>query len=336
MLQTARLILLIVMVTSACVAPVEHQAPLVGPAVEWALVIHGGAGNAPRDMDSDKRRAIEQALVRLRDEGAAQLQDGGEAIDVIEKIVAALEDDPLFNAGRGAVLTHQRTHELDAAIMDGRGHRCGAVAGLRTVKNPIRLARLVMERSPHVFLIADGAESFAAEQGLELVEGSYFTTPARVESLEKVLAREAAGERHGTVGAVARDRVGNLAAATSTGGLTNKRFGRIGDVPVIGAGTWADNATCAVSASGAGEEFIRHGAAQAVSALMAYGGLDLHSAAQQVIHEVLAPGDGGVIAVDNLGHIEMTFSTSSFYRAAADANGRREVGIWHELATDSE
>lgn len=299
-------------------------------AVEWALAIHGGAGNIPRDADPERLEAIEAALSRLRDAGAERLATGVEALDVVEEIAVELEDDPLFNAGRGAVLTSERVHELDAAIMDGRTHACGAVAGLRSIQNPIRLARAVMESSPHVFMIGEGAERFADEQGFDRVANDYFTTERRVDSLEEVLAEREAAGTHGTVGVVARDRRGNLAAATSTGGMTAKRFGRVGDVPVIGAGTWADNATCAVSASGHGEEFIRHGAAQAISARMALAGMDLESAAREVIGEVLAPGDGGVIAVGADGSISVVFSTTGFYHATADATGRRGFAIWND------
>ncbi len=307
--------------------PVETSASTTA---EWALAIHGGAGNIPRDADPQRLQAIEEAMTRLRDRGAALLDAGGAALDVVEELVVALEDDPLFNAGRGAVLTSERIHELDAAIMDGRDHSCGAVAGLRSIRNPIRLARAVMESSPHVFMIGDGAEAFADAHGFERVDNAYFTTERRVESLEEVLVERKAAGKHGTVGAVARDRAGNLAAATSTGGMTAKRFGRVGDVPVVGAGTWADNATCAVSASGHGEEFIRHGAAQAISARMALAGMELESAAREVIGEVLAPGDGGVIAVGADGSVSVVFSTTGFYHAAADANGRREFAIWNE------
>ena len=237
-----------------------------------------------------------------------------------------LEDDPLFNAGKGAVYTHEGTHELDAAIMDGRDLSCGSVAALKTVKNPISLARMVKEKSPHVFMVGEGAERFASEMKVERVPNTYFDTPKRHEQWQAAL-KEAEKDKD-TVGAVALDVHGNLAAATSTGGLTNKRFGRLGDVPVIGAGTYANNRTCAVSATGYGEEFIKHTVAHDISALMEYGGLTIQQAADRVIHQKLKPGDGGVIGVARDGSIALVFNSEGMYRGAADSSGRFEVKIW--------
>lgn len=332
---------------------------------DWSLAIHGGAGVISKDMPEETRAGYFQSLERALAAGRDHLDAGGSALDAVEKVVLMLEDDPRFNAGKGAVFTHEGTHELDAAIMDGRDRSCGAVAGLTTVKNPILVARAVMEESPHVFMVGEGAEAFADGMGdrVERVESSWFDTDHRYEALQRALEAEGAAgmeeevpdselderksreeegnlyvrtggilgdEKMGTVGAVARDRDGNLAAATSTGGLTNKRFGRVGDVPVIGAGTWADNATCAVSATGHGEQFIRNTVAVRISTLMAYRGLSLQEAAEEVIHRVLEPGDGGVIAVGANGDIALVFNSPGMFRGAADSAGRFDVAIWED------
>ena len=298
-------------------------------AVAWALAIHGGAGAIPKDMPADQvagyRGGLEQAL-RV---GSAILEEGGTSLDAVEQVIRTLEDDPHFNAGRGAVFNHDGQHELDASIMDGETLACGAVARVATVKNPISLARLVMERTPHVLLAGDGAERFAAEQGIEAVEQDYFFTERRHRQYREALA--AAGEQgagEGTVGAVALDRAGNLAAGTSTGGLTNKMFGRVGDSPIVGAGTYAQNGACAVSGTGKGEEFIRHGVARSIAFLVEHQGLTVRDAADKVIRDVLAPGDGGVIVLGQEGDVAMVFSTAGMYRGVADASGRFEVLIW--------
>ena len=297
-------------------------------APKWALAIHGGAGTIPKTLpEAEKQQylaSLEKALAIGRDALAA----GGTSLDVVEKIVRFLEDDPLFNAGKGAVFTHEGTNELDAAIMDGRDLSAGAVAGLKTVKNPISLARLVMERSPHVFLVGEGAEAFATEMKVERVDPKYFFTQRRWDQLQEALKKEKEEKPKGTVGAVALDQHGNLAAATSTGGMTNKRFGRLGDVPVIGAGTYANNKTCAISGTGWGEKFIRNTVAHDISALMEYAGLSLQQAADRVIHQKLQPDDGGVIGVARDGSIALVFNSEGMYRGAADSNGRFEVRIW--------
>jgi beta-aspartyl-peptidase (threonine type) len=300
--------------------------------LDWAIAIHGGAGVIPKDMEEERKQEYVRALEAALTLGKEQLEAGTAALDVVEHVVQSLEDDPKFNAGKGAVYTHEGTHELDAAIMDGRTLDCGSVAAITTVKSPIGLARLVMERSPHVFLAGEGAEVFATEMGVERVDPSYFDTERRWEALQRALEEEkaqAAGEdrERSTVGAVALDRQGNLAAATSTGGLTNKRFGRIGDVPVIGAGTYADNRSCAVSGTGKGEQFIRHTVARSIAAAMELGGKSLEEAAHGVI-DGLDPGDGGVIAVDRHGAIALVFNSPGMFRGAADATGRFEVAIW--------
>jgi beta-aspartyl-peptidase (threonine type) len=294
----------------------------------WALAVHGGAGVPHGSLSEERQRAYRGSLEAALRSGVAILERGGRSLDAVEQIIRQLEDDPLFNAGKGAVFSNAGINELDASIMDGSTLACGGVAGVTTVKNPISLARLVMERTPHVLLARDGAEQFAQAMDLERVDPAYFFTQDRWDSLERV--KNAAEKRSGggTVGAVALDRHGNLAAGTSTGGLTNKMYGRVGDSPIIGAGTYADNTTCAVSATGQGEEFIRHGVARSIAALMELTDLSLQEAADKVVHQRLQPDDGGIIAVDGRGNIAMPFNTAGMFRAAADSDGRFEVAIW--------
>lgn len=296
------------------------------PPAKWAIAIHGGAGTIPKNLPEAQKQQYLHSLGEALKIGQGVLRQGGTSLDAVEKVIRFLEDDPLFNAGKGAVYTHEGTHELDAAIMDGSDLSCGSVAALKTVKNPISLARLVKERSPHVFLVGEGAEAFATEMKVERVPNSYFDTPKRYQELQDALKEEP--KEHGTVGCVALDAHGNLAAGTSTGGLTNKRFGRLGDVPVIGAGTYANNRTCALSATGIGEEFIKHTVAHDISALMEYAGLTLQQAADRVIHQKLKAGDGGVIGVARDGSIALVFNSEGMYRGAADSRGRFEVKIW--------
>jgi beta-aspartyl-peptidase (threonine type) len=297
-------------------------------APRWSLAIHGGAGTIPKDIPESERDAYLASLRKALEIGREVLAGGGASLDAVEKVVRFLEDDPLFNAGKGAVYTREGTHELDAAIMAGRDLTCGSVAGLKTVRHPISLARLVKERSPHVFLVGEGAEAFATEMKVERVENSWFDTPKRHEQWQAALRKEQEAKPKGTVGAVALDQHGNLAAATSTGGMTNKRWGRLGDVPVIGAGTYANNKTCAISATGWGEKFIRNTVAHDISALMEYAGLSLQQAADRVIHTKLEKDDGGVIGVARDGSIALVFNSEGMYRGAADSNGRFEVKIW--------
>jgi len=297
-------------------------------APRWSLAIHGGAGTIPKDIPESERDAYLASLRKALEVGREVLAGGGTSLDAVEKVVQFLEDDPLFNAGKGAVYTHDGTHELDAAIMDGRDLSCGSVAGLKTVRHPISLARLVKERSPHVFLVGDGAEAFATEMQVERVKNDWFDTPKRRQQLDEALRQEQEAKPKGTVGAVALDQHGNLAAATSTGGMTNKRWGRLGDVPVIGAGTYANNKTCAISATGWGEKFIRNTVAHDISALMEYAGLSLQQAADRVIHGKLEKDDGGVIGVARDGSIALVFNSEGMYRGAADSKGRFEVKIW--------
>ena len=294
-----------------------------------AIVIHGGAGVIePARMTAEKEASYRTGLAAALDAGYAVLEHGGSSLDAVTAAVRLMEDDPQFNAGRGAVLNHEGFAELDAAIMDGGAGRAGAVAGVRHVKNPVELARLVMEKSPHVLLIGEGAEEFALEQGVVLVPRSYFRVESRVRELEEeqraadakrkgapstAVAAAAAANSMGTVGAVALDRAGNLAAATSTGGLTNKMQGRVGDSPLIGAGTYANNESCAVSGTGQGEYYIRGVIAYDVCALVLYRRLSLERAVHEVIHEKLqrAGGEGGVIALDPAGNILQLAETTN-------------------------
>jgi len=304
------------------------------PPATWAVAIHGGAGTIDRDAPPEQIAAYRAALAQALDEAKARLARGDSSLDVCEAVVRTLEDNEIFNAGRGAALNEQGRAELDASIMDGSTLRCGAVAGVRTVKNPISLARAVMEQTRHVLLIADGAEQFAASIGQPLVSPDYFITPRRQQMLKKALEKPGAradfpGVTFGTVGCVALDSRGRLAAATSTGGMTAKKWGRVGDSPIIGAGNYAD-AHAAVSGTGTGEEFIRHGVARTIAARVALRGESLAQAADHLVHKTLRPDDGGVIAVDARGNIAMPFNSEGMYRACADSTGRSEVRIWEE------
>lgn len=310
------------------------------------IVVHGGAGTITRgSMTPELEKAFREKLTEALMKGYTILKANGSSLDAVEAVINILEDSPLFNAGKGAVFTHDGTNELDAAIMDGATLKAGAVAAVKHIKNPISLARMVMERSPHVMLAGEGAEAFAKSQGVELVSQVYFYTERRWKQLEAAWAREKAREDslkkshpdttregHGTVGCVALDHLGNLAAGTSTGGTTNKRFGRIGDTPVIGAGTYANNSTCAVSGTGTGEYFIRSVVAYDISALMEYRGISLEQAAQEVVMDKLVRlgGDGGVIAIDRAGHIAMPFNTAGMYRAYIDSAGNPVVKIYKD------
>jgi isoaspartyl peptidase/L-asparaginase-like protein (Ntn-hydrolase superfamily) len=304
----------------------------------FVLAIHGGAGTLTRrELTSARERRYQDALRTALDAGYAVLTRGGPSLDAVTAAVVALEDCPLFNAGRGAVFNAKRQHELDAAVMDGASLDAGAVAGARRARNPVLLARAVMEHSPHVLLGGAGADAFARAHKLERVAPDYFSTPERLSALERAKerargkAKEAASaaDRHGTVGAVARDAEGNLAAATSTGGFTNKLAGRIGDSPLIGAGTYADNRTCAVSATGDGDFFIRAVFAYDVSARMRYGGETLARAARDALAQVAAlGGTGGLVAVDRAGRVVLPFNTEGMYRGVARADGTFEVDIF--------
>ncbi len=296
----------------------------------FALAVHGGAGAIDPDLPAADRQPYLDGLARALTAGRDVLAAGGAALDAVERAVRALEDDPLFNAGRGAVYTAEGRHELDASIMDGATLACGAVAGVTTVRNPVSLARRVMERSGHVLLAGDGAERFATAVGVDRVDNRFFDTPPRRAELDHKLAAlrldPAAPYSHlGTVGAVALDAAGHLAAATSTGGMTAKRYGRVGDSPVVGAGTYADDRTAAVSCTGVGEQYLRHAVAYDVSARVAYLGQSVVEAAEAVVFHTLGKDDGGLIAVGRDGRIAMPFNTRGMYRGCCDDAGRFEV-----------
>jgi len=301
----------------------------------FALALHGGAGTLQRgDMDKEREASYRAGLRRALIAGRDVLTDDGSALDAVTEAVRALEDDPLFNAGRGAVFTRTGTQEMDAAVMDGREHRAGAVAGIFGPKNPVLAARAVMERSPHVLLIGSGAVAFCREAGLEFAEPDYFFTEARWRALQDMLA-EAGGDdearRHGTVGAVALDRAGNLAAATSTGGMTGKLPGRVGDSPIIGAGTFADNATCAVSATGHGEFFIRYAVAHEIAARIAHARQPLAAAAEAVVSKLgQVGGSGGVVAVGRDGSVALPFNCAGMYRGYVQDDGIVYTAIYDE------
>ena len=318
----------------------------------FAFVIHGGAGTILKSsMTPELEAAYREKLKEALTVGYNILKNDGSSLDAVEAAIRVMEDSPLFNAGKGVVLTSEGTAEMDASIMDGKTLKAGAVAAIKHIKNPISLARLVMEKSPHVMMVGDGAEAFAKQQGVELVPQEYFITEKRRQELQrakeeekKQQARPAKDEKpekpaqptgdnkHGTVGAVALDKFGNLAAGTPTGGMTNKKFGRIGDSPIIGAGTYANNLTCAVSATGYGEYFIRSVVAHDISALMEYKGLSLKDAANFVIMDKLVKlgGTGGVIAIDKDGHIAMPFNTAGMYRGYVGADGKVVVEIYKD------
>jgi len=300
--------------------------------VEYALVLHGGAGNINPTTIPDSVKGLYLAkLSEALDTGEVILKNRGTSLDAVERVIMILEDSPLFNAGKGAVFTNEGRNELDASIMDGKDLRAGAVAAVGDIKNPIRLARLVMEKSKHVMLSGAGASRFAREQGMTLVDSSYFFTEQRWKDLEEQRKKEQE-EKGGTVGCVALDMYGNLAAGTSTGGMTNKKYNRIGDSPIIGAGNYANNRTCAVSATGHGEYLIRYTVAHDISALMEYSGKTVEKAADMVINEKLkqAGGSGGVICVDRKGNIAMTFNTTGMFRAFVTSKGERGIYIFRE------
>jgi len=323
--------ILIFIVSLPCIA--DH-API-------AMVIHGGAGTIRRaDMSEEGETAYREALETALRTGFEILTNGGTSLDAVEATIRTMEDSPLFNSGKGAVFTHEGRNELDASIMEGKTMNAGAVAGVTILKNPISAARAVMEKSKHVMMSGRGAELFATQQGLEVVDPQYFWTEKRWKSLQKALEDEKTASsnaaldenpdhKFGTVGAVALDRDGNIAAGTSTGGMTNKRFGRIGDSPVIGAGTYAKNDTCGVSATGHGEFFIRWSVASRISDLMEYKGLSVDDAATEVV-ELLREvgGEGGVIALDAKGNVSMPFNSEGMYRGFVKDDGKVHIAIY--------
>lgn len=315
----------------------------------FGIVIHGGAGTIlKKNMSDSLEHAYKSKLKEAITVGHTIIKNGGTAMEAVTKTINVMENSPLFNAGKGAVFTHEETNELDASVMDGATLNAGAVAGVTHIKNPIDLALAVMNNSPHVLLSGAGAERFAKEQGFEMMDPSYFYTEKRFQSLQRIKEKEKTELDHdskvsfadpyikdskfGTVGCVALDKNGNLAAGTSTGGMTNKRWNRIGDSPIIGAGTYANNATCAVSSTGWGEFFIRGMVAHDISAMMEYKGVTLQEAAEEVIQKKLPElgGDGGIIAIDKDGNVSMEFNTAGMYRATMNAEGELIIGIYGE------
>ena len=301
----------------------------------YSIAIHGGAGAVPRrTLTPQREQSYRDGLAAALDLGYSILEKGGSSLDAVTAAVRTLEDNPLFTAGRGAALTRDGAAELDAAIMEGRQQRAGAVAAVRHVRNPIELARRVMEKSRHVLLVGAGAEELALEEGLALAPNAYFRTEERQAQLDSERSGRPVSDlipsSQGTVGAVARDAAGDLAAATSTGGMTNKRPGRVGDSPIIGAGTYAKNGVCAVSATGHGEYFIRTVAAHHICAAVEYRGLPLREAVRELLHHKLRElgGSGGVIAIDGGGGIVTEFSTEGMFRGTRDASGLRQIDIY--------
>jgi L-asparaginase / beta-aspartyl-peptidase len=321
-------LILLLAISISCTTPSKR---INMPKKEYAIAIHGGAGVISKNLPDSIKNNYEAGLKEAIDTGIELLKQGKPALDVVEQVIHVLENNPLFNAGKGAVFTAKGEHELDACIMDGKTLATGAVTGVKTVKNPISLARLVMTETPHVLLMGAGAEEFADEQAISRVPNTYFDTETRKGQWEKSKLKQAQLDpmfKYGTVGCVVLDKDGNLAAGTSTGGMTNKKFGRVGDAPIVGAGTYANNETVAVSATGTGEEFIRNTVASRIASLFEYKEYTVTKAADYVIHNVLKPGDGGVICVDKFGNIAMPFNSAGMFRASANSDGDYLVKIW--------
>ena len=317
------LLLVPILLLFACSTPPQQPTEM-----DWAIVVHGGAGSLVKN--EEMKTQYETHLLEAITLGSDMLRDGATALDVAEAVVVYMEDCPLFNAGKGAVKTIDGTHELDAAIMDGFNLKAGAIAGVKDIKNPIKCARLVMDSTEHVFLIGEGASFFAQSQELEMVDNDYFNTERREKQLERIKNKEEEANPKGTVGCAVKDKQGNLAAATSTGGMSGKKWGRVGDVPVIGAGTYANNNTAAISGTGHGEYWIRRVVAYDISALMEYKGMSLQEASEEVIFNKISPmggGGGGIIAVDKQGNISMVFNTDLMHRAWAKSDGEYGVGL---------
>ena len=317
----------------SCVQQNQKPVEKAAAKAEWAIVIHGGAGKInPDDFTAEKEKACREKLTEALETGGNILKNGGTSLDAVEATIKILEDSPLFNAGKGAVFNADGQNELDAAIMDGKTMKAGAVASVKTIKNPISAARKVMENSPHVLLVKEGAEEFAKGQGLEIVDPSYFFTQERWDALQKAKQRELEQKpdetkKGGTVGAVALDKSGNLTAGTSTGGMTNKKYGRVGDSPIIGAGTYANNGTCGISATGHGEYFITNVVAYDISARMQYLGESLDSAANYVVNSKLKSqnASGGLVAMDKNGNISMPFNSDGMFRGLLKADEKPQV-----------
>lgn len=301
---------------------------------DFVLCIHGGAGTISRDTAPARVAQYRAGLSAALQAGLDILRSGGTALDTVEAAVVCMEDNPCFNAGRGAVFNAAGQHELDSCIMDGRRLACGALAGVSTIRNPIKAARRLMETSPHVLLAGHGADTWAEQVGLELVNNSYFDDDFRhqqwLKAKESGLVQRDHDDAKGTVGAVALDAEGNLAAATSTGGMTNKQYGRVGDTPLVGCGTYANNAGCAVSCTGTGEQFIRHVAAHAIHSAVVYGKQTLEQACSTMVQHTLQPGDGGLIAVDRQGNWQLAYNSAGMFRGVADSSGLFRVAIWED------
>lgn len=330
MIRNTLLLLFTALLISACAQQPSE------PPVEWALALHGGAGTISQDLPDSVKQQYYDGLNQALRVGEIILREGGSALDAVEMVVRNLEENPLFNAGRGAVFTSEGTHELDAAIMDGSTLAAGAITGVTTVKHPVTLARMVMSESRHIFFSGGGAERFADQMEVERVENDYFHTERRYRQWQRsqeeaaLLTREERNRfKYGTVGAVARDVNGNLAAATSTGGMTNKQYGRVGDVPIIGSGTFA-NHVAAISATGWGEQIMRNVSANTIANKMEFGGESLQEAMNFVLSERLNPGDAGFIGVDSLGNISMQMNTTGMFRGSVNSNGNRTVMIWQD------
>ena len=293
------------------------------PNGKYTIVIHGGAGSMDPNNEESSKQAYLKSLTAALNIGKEILEKGGQSLDAVEQVIRYLEDDSLFNAGRGAVFTSEGKNELDASIMDGRDLSTGAVAGVTIIKNPISLARLVMEKTPHVLFAGSGADELGRKLGAEIVDPSYFFVYERYEELKKMIDKS-----KGTVGCVAIDQFGNIAAGTSTGGRTGKMPGRVGDSPLINAGTYANNKTCGVSATGIGELFIKNTVAYQISALMEFKGYSLKQATNEIIFNILPKNSGGIISVDKNYNYELSFNTSSMMRGVATSNGVFEIKIW--------
>lgn len=340
------LVVAVALLVAGCSSPstVASQQTASPQSPRWGIVIHTGAGNFTLADLGERREPMRAAMTAALAAGHAVLASGGSSLDAIQAAIVILEDSPLFNAGKGAVFTHEGTNELDSSIMDGATRRAGAIAGVKHIKNPVLLARLVMEKSPHVMMTGDGAEAFAKEQGMTFVRESYFYSERSWQALQKELENEKKAQKgtaavtgavrgyFGTVGAVALDQKGDLAAATSTGGMTNKRVGRVGDSPIIGAGTYASNQSCAISATGHGEFFIRYTVAHDICARVEYTGATLQAAADAVVQDVLkaAGGEGGVIGMDRAGNVVASFNVTGMGRGYMGSDGRAVVRLTQE------
>jgi len=337
MLKKQLLCVLVILFTVGCTQKDSNEKDMSQK--EWAIALHGGAGTISKDLPDSVKQSYMDDLSEALSIGEDALKNGESALDVVEKVINYLEDNPKFNAGKGAVFTHEGTHELDAAIMVGNTREAGAITGVKTVKNPISLARYVMENSRHVMFAGDGAEEYADQTDLERVDQEYFFTQNRYESYQRALSRDDQSglinrkdrywedEKFGTVGCVVIDKEGMIVAGTSTGGMTNKKFGRVGDVPIVGSGTYASDVV-AVSMTGWGEKIMRAVSGHTVSSYMKFNDASVEEAGNYLLNELLNPGEAGMIAVDKYGNTYMDMNTTGMFRGSADSEGNREVAIW--------